>query len=46
MIANIAYSDRKDLGNGSMESNDGWNYRGRELFKLRVKKNMKLLIML
>ncbi len=32
MIANIAYADR--MGNGSIESGDGWRYRGRGPFQL------------
>lgn len=36
-IANIAYASR--MGNGPLESGDGWRYRGRGIFQLTGKAN-------
>lgn len=37
MIANIAYANR--LGNGNIESGDGWRYRGAGVLEITEKDN-------
>jgi len=38
-IANRAYGNRTDLGNGSIESEDGWNFRGKGFIQLTGRTN-------
>lgn len=38
-IANRAYANRTDLGNGDVASGDGWNFRGKGFIQLTGKSN-------